>query len=130
MPGSELLSLWILSRHAVMSGGLCRWRCLWCFCLGMKAALSSASTGIPASSSMESCGHLPLALITMLVVLSWLWPAVTLAEPSPCHRDSIVLPNGRAEGFSARGWLGAVHGLRLGCQLPRQSLSNGHMKGW
>lgn len=38
--------------------------------VGMRAALGPASAGILASASMGSYGHLPLALITVLVLLS------------------------------------------------------------
>lgn len=71
MHGSELLSLWIVSRRTVI------WVPVAASTLVMRAAPSSASAGILESASTGSCGHLLLALITMLVVLSWLWPAVT-----------------------------------------------------
>lgn len=70
------------------------------------------------------CPHHPAG------VLSWLWPAVTCSWAISLPLDSIIFPNGRAEGFAAWGWLGVVHGLRLGWQLPRQALSHGHIKGW
>lgn len=73
--------------------------------LVMRAAPSSASAGILESTSMGSRGHLLLALVTMLVVLSWLWPAVTSAEPSPCHRTQLPSPVSGLRGLlPGAGW--------------------------
>lgn len=105
--------------------------CLISGAYGASAWVGTRSAVCSAFGEILARGTFPSPPSIALAVLAWCWLAVTsLAELSACRGGWIILPNARAEGFAARGWLGAVHGLRLGCWLPRQSLSNGHKKGW
>lgn len=115
----------MVSRRAAVSGG----GCLISGAYGASAWGGTRSAVCSAFGEILARGTFPSPPSITLAVLAWRWPAVTsLAELSACRGGWIILPDARAEGFAARGWLGAVRGLRLGCRLPRQSLSNGHKK--